>query len=110
MSSNSYISVRAGFDTERTVTGPFSGVSQNLGTPITVNPVIMVCDNLSTVAVQLLVNGVVWKTFSAGEALVLDLRANHGNAPNFTVDIGTQFSVIGTAGTGSFSLSLIYAR
>ena len=109
--SDSNISLRAGFETERSVTVPFSGSNQNVGTPLDHQPVIIIFDNQSDVTVGLYVNGINWKTFEAGEALLLDLRANHGNAPNFTIDKHTQFAVIGTAGTtGGFYISTVYAR
>lgn len=108
--TNPYIGARVVFDTERSVAGPFTGVAQNLGTPVTSSPVLIVMDNQSTVSVQLVVNGAVWKTFSAGEALVLDLRANAAHAPTFAVDANTQFQVIGTAGSGIFSLAILYAK
>lgn len=110
MSNNPGIGARVGFDTERTVTGPFTGVAQNLGTPLSYAAVMAVFDNQSTVAVQVVVNGEVWKTFPAGEGLVLDWRGNAGQAPTFAADAGTQFQVIGTTGTGLFSLAIIYAR
>ncbi len=110
MSSNPYIGARVGFDTERTVTGPFTGIAQNLGTVLSFPALMMVLDNQSTVAVQFVVNGAVWKTFSAGEALVLDLRGNAAHAATFAADAHTQFQVIGTGGTGIFSLAIIYAR
>ena len=107
----SNVSLRCGFDTERSVTAAFSGSFQTLGSVLTQNPVIMIFDNQSTVSVEVSVDGVnTWKTFSAGEALVLDLRGNHGIAANFTVDLQTQFYVKGTGGTGSFRLSILYAR
>lgn len=107
----SNISQRAGFDTERSRSGAFSGSFQTLGTPLTENPVILIFDNQSTVSIEVSVDGTnTWKTFAAGEALVLDLRAAHGIASNYTIDLGTQFYVKGTGGTGSFSLSILYAR
>lgn len=110
MSSNPYIGARVGFDAERSVTGPFTGVAQNLGTPLEFPAIIATFDNQSTVSVVVGVNGVSWKTFVAGEAMVLDLRANHGNAPTYAIDANTQFTATGTAGTGSFRLSINYAR
>lgn len=110
MSSNPGIGARVGFDTERTVTGPFTGIAQNLGSVLTYAAVIALFDNQSTVAVQVVVNGAVWKTFPAGEALVLDLRGNAAHAATFAADAHTQFQVIGTGGTGIFSLAIIYAR
>lgn len=110
MSSNPYIGARAGFDTERTVTGPFTGVAQNLGTPLSFPAVVALFDNQSDTAVQVVVDGRVWKTFSAGEALVLDLRGNAAHAPTFAADANTQFQIIGTGGAGLFSLAIVYAR
>lgn len=110
MSSNPYIGGRVGFDTERTVTGPFTGSAQNLGTVLTYPAVMAVLDNQSTVSVQFVVNGAVWKTFTAGEGLVLDLRGNAAHAPTFAADAKTQFQIIATGGTGIFSLAIIYAR
>lgn len=110
MSTNPYMGARVVFDTERTVSGPFTGSAQNLGSALTSPAVMVIMDNQSTVAVQLLVNGNVWKTFTSGEALVLDLRGNAAHAPTFAVDANTQFQVIGSAGTGSFSLAVIYAK
>lgn len=108
MSNNS---IRVGFDTERSRAGAFSGSFQTLGTALTVNPAIIIFDNQSDVAVQVSVDAVnVWKTFSAGEAMILDLRGNNALAANYTVDIGTQFYVKATAGTGSFYMSITYAR
>lgn len=110
MSTAPYTGIRAAADTERSVTGAFTGVAQNLGTPLTVNPIIAIFDNQSTVAIAVAFGGVTWKTFSAGEALVLDMRGNHGYANSYTFDQGTQFTVTGTGGTGSFRLSILYAR
>jgi len=110
MSSNPYIGARVGFDTERTVTGPFIGSAQNLGSVLAYPALLIVFDNQSTVAVEVVVNGNVWRTFPAGEALVLDLRGNAAHAPTFAVDANTQFQVIGTGGAGNFSLAILYAR
>ncbi len=110
MSTAPYNANRAAPDTERSVTGAFTGVAQNLGSALTVNPIIAIFDNQSTVAVTVSFSGVVWKTFSAGEALVLDMRANEGKADAYTFDRGTQFTVTATGGTGSFYLSILYAR
>ena len=76
------------------------------------NPVIMIFDNQSTAAVAISTDAGVttWRTFPAGEALVLDLRGNHGIASNFTFPIDTIFSGKGTTGTGSFSISYVYAQ
>lgn len=105
------LSINAGFDTERTVTAAFTGSYQAVGTALTQNPVIIIFDNQSTVTVTVSVDGVnAWKTFVTSEALLLDLRANNGTAPNFSIPIGTQFYVSGTGGTGQFSIAVIYAK
>lgn len=111
--TNSNISQRAGFDTERSLAATsLTGVMQAIGTALTVSPVIIIFDNQTDVAVAISVDGInIWKTFSAGEALLLDMRSNHGIAANFVVDMGTLFqtnSAVGT--TGSFRISIIYAR
>ena len=74
------------------------------------NPVIIIFDNMSTVAVEISVDGgaTTWKTFPGGEALVLDLRAAHGIAANYSFSQGTTFH--GNGASGDFSISYIYAR
>ncbi len=76
------------------------------------NPVIIIFDNQATSSVAISVDGgtTTWRTFPAGEALVLDLRAAHGLAPNYTFDAGTTFHGNGTAATGNFSISYTYAQ
>ena len=111
--TNANNSQRVGFDTERALAGTsFTGSFQSIGTALQNNPVVLVLDNQTDVSVGLSVDGVnIWKTFSASEAFVLDLRANHGVAANYTMDIGTQFSTNASAGTsGSFRISVIYAK
>lgn len=74
------------------------------------NPVTIIFDNQSSVAVAISVDGgtTTWRTFPAGEALVLDLRDKHGMAANFTFDVGTTFW--GNGASGDFSISYIYAK
>jgi hypothetical protein len=73
-------------------------------------PVMMIFDNQSTVDIGISKNGTsTWRTFPAGEALVLDMRAAKGNAENFTASKGTTFYATGAAGTGNFSISYLYA-
>lgn len=104
---------RVAFDTERSLASTsFNGAFQNIGTALTVNPVVIVFDNQTDVAVPISVDGVnIWKTFSAGQAFVLDLRANSGNAKDWAIDVGTQFSTNAAVGTsGSFRISINFAR
>ena len=107
------VSQRVGFDTERArAATTFNSTYQTIGTALTENPVVIVFDNQTDVAVPLSVDGVnVWKTFSSGEAFVLDLRANNGIASNYTIDLGTQFRTYAAVGTsGSIRIAIIFAR
>jgi hypothetical protein len=90
----------------------FNGSYLNIGTALTDNPVMIIFDNQTDVDVPLSVTGnSTWKTFSPGEAIILDMRANHGIASNFTIDAGTQFSTNASVGTsGSFRISVINTR
>ena len=100
-------SQRAGFAEELIAT--MTGSAVLIGT-LDFNPVIIIFDNMGSVAVEISVDGgsTTWKTFPAGEALVLDLRAASGVAPNYTFDVGTTF--YGTGASGDFSISYIYAK
>lgn len=99
-------SIKAGFPIELAETMTGSWVS--IGT-LTHNPVQIIFDNQGTVAVAISIDGGTntWRTFPAGEALVLDMRANHGIAANFTISIGTEFH--GNGASGRFSISYLYA-
>ncbi len=102
---------RFGFDTELSVTASFTGTAQFLGT-LTNQPVIILVKNQSTVSVFFADNNGSTKgtTMVAGETFVLDCRGNKGNATNGGFPIGTSLYVTGTGGTGSFKVSIIYAR
>lgn len=99
-------SQRAGFPAE--LTGVMTGSWVTIGT-LKNNPVIIVFDNQGSVSIAISIDGgtTTWRTFPAGEAIVLDMRGNHGLAPNFTFDLGTTFS--GNGASGTFSISYIYA-
>jgi hypothetical protein len=100
-------SQRAGFAEELLET--MTGSAVLIGT-LEFNPVIIIFDNTGTASVAISVDGgsTTWKTFPPGEALVLDLRAASGVAPNYTFDVGTTF--YGTGASGDFSISYIYAK
>lgn len=100
-------SARAAFPTElrQTMTG-----SPVLIGILEFNPVIIIFDNQSSVpiAISTSEDGEPWRTFPGGQALVLDLRAASGLAPNYTFDQGTSF--YGDGAAGDFSISYIYAK
>lgn len=103
----SNISQRAGFPAE--LTGVMTGSWVSIGT-LLYNPVQIIFDNQGTVDVAISIDGgtTTWRTFPAGEALILDMRGNHGLAPDFTMDAGTSFS--GNGASGTFSISYLYAK
>lgn len=71
-------------------------------------PVQIIFDNLSTVAVVIKINGNNWKTFGAGTAVLLDMRANHGFAEDFSFQKGMSF--YGNGASGQFSIAYTYAK
>lgn len=84
-----------------------SGSKVVIGTLLYV-PTIIIFDNQGTVAIEISLNDdPTWKTFPAGEALVLDLRAAHGIAANYAFPVGTTF--YGNGASGDFSISYLYA-
>lgn len=102
-------SMVVGFDTERSrASTTFDGSFLAIGSALTVNPFIIIFDNQSDVDVPISVDGVnIWKTFAPYQSLVLDLRANHGIAENYTMAIGTQFTTNASVGTtGSMRISV----
>jgi hypothetical protein len=104
---------KAKFGTELTYnTAAGSGAYQTLSGVLNQNPSIIIFDNQSNVAVIISDDGVTpGKTFSAGEALVLDMRSNAPfPACDFTWPIGTQFWANSAAGVGIFRISIVYAR
>ena len=66
------------------------GTTKVIGT-LLFNPVMIIFDNQGTVEVEIYRNQTsnVWRTFPAGEAIILDMRAAHGLASNFTFCIGS---------------------
>ncbi len=99
------------FDTELSVSAAFTGSPQFLGKLVN-EPVIMMAKNLSTVSVFFADNSGSTKgtTMAAGEEIIFDCRSNSGRAPNMGFPINTPFYVTGTGGTGSFKVSIIYAK
>ncbi len=74
------------------------------------NPAIIIFDNQATVPVQISFDAgaTTWKTFAGGQALVLDLRAAHGIAGNFTFSQNMEIHCKGASGT--FYISYVYAK
>jgi hypothetical protein len=103
-------SQRAGWPNE--LSAAMTGSAVLVGTLLH-NPVIMYFDNQSTANVAISVNDPtganVWKTFTAGEVLSIDMRSNHGIAANFTADLGTNFYGNGTNASGNFKISYLSA-
>lgn len=83
----------------------FSGV-------LTQIPSIIIFDNQSNVTIVISDDGSTnFKTFVAGEALVLDMRTNKTrSAEDFAWGIGTQFFASSAAGVGLFTISYVYAK
>lgn len=91
------------------LTASMTGSWALIGT-LTQEPAIIIFDNQGTVSIAISTDGgtTTWRTFPAGEALILDLRAAQGHAPNFGFPIGTAF--YGNGASGTFSISYIYAK
>lgn len=97
------------FDLADELAATMNGSFKLIGTLVQ-NPVMIIFDNQGTVPIAISKNGgtSTWRTFTPGEALVLDLRAAHGVAPNGTFPIGMTFH--GNGASGTFSISYVYAQ
>ena len=108
------ISQTAVFQPELTAT--MTGSFMKIGT-LLASPRIIIFDNQGTASVQIAIGPVsttnnpttftTWRTFTPGEALVLDLSTNKAAAPNFEVTSGTTF--YGNGASGTFSISYLTA-
>lgn len=100
-------SQRAGFPEELITT--MTGSWVEIGT-LDYVPVLIIFDNQGSATIEISIDGgtTTWRTFPAGEALVLDLRDKKGNAANFGVSKNTTF--YGNGASGNFSISYIYAK
>lgn len=76
------------------------------------NPVIIIFKNNSDTTIEISDdNGTsTFTTMEAGEKIIMDMRANHGIAGNFTWKQGTVWKAQGTAGTGNFYISYVFAQ
>jgi hypothetical protein len=89
------------------LTATMSGSFVVIGT-LVASPRVIIFDNQGTVSVQISVDGVnTWRTFTAGEAMILDLATNKAASPNLTIQAGTTF--YGNGASGTFSISYITA-
>ena len=101
-------SERANLPDELIIT-TLSGAYDTIGT-VLFKVAIIIFDNQSTVPIQISVNGTsTWKTFPAGEGLVLDLRDKKAEAANFGIEQGTTFFAKGAAGANTFSIAYVVA-
>lgn len=109
--SNQPFDQRFSWDTELSLSGPFTGTSQLIGV-LANEPVIILFKNQSTVPVFIADNPGSTKgsTMVAGESFVLDCRGNKGKAVNGGFPVGTSFFATGTGGTGSVKISIVYAH
>lgn len=102
---------QAHWDTELSIAAStFTGSAQSIGT-LTNLPVILFVTNDTNQTVFFTDNNgsTKGKTMIAGERWLMDCRANNGTASAFSFPIGTTFYATGTAGTGTFYVSVIYA-
>jgi hypothetical protein len=99
---------KTGTELTATMTGSWVQIGGTSGA-LTQNPVQIIFDNQGTVNIAISTDGgtTTWRTFTGGEAIILDMRANHGNAPDFTFPKGTAF--FGNGASGTFSISYVYA-
>lgn len=98
------------WDTEMSITAPFTGSAQLLGI-LSHEPVMLLVKNQSNVSAFFADNpgSTNGTTMVAGEEIIFDCRANNGTARNMGFPLGTPFYVTGTAGTGAFKVSILYA-
>jgi hypothetical protein len=88
--------------------GPAAGSDFTLIGVLPQQAAIIIFDNQGATAAAISTDGEnTWRTFTANEALVLDLRAAHASAPNFAFPVGTAFYTSGA--TTTFSISYVYA-
>lgn len=101
------------FDTELSLSAPFSGATQLIGT-LTNIPVILMFKNQSTATVFVSDNPGSTKgtTMIAGEEIIFDCSANGPQACQRGFGIGTNFYCKGPSDggiTGAFKISVLYA-
>lgn len=109
--TNQPFNQRLYFDTEMSLSGPFTGVPQLIGI-LQNEPVMLLIKNQTNLTVFFADNsgGVKGTTMVAGESIVLDCRANAGKAVNMGFPSGTPFFLTATGGSGAFKVAVLYAQ
>lgn len=109
---NSALAIRAVPEAERSVAfGSITNAYVALGTPLAHSAVIVIFDNQTDEQVQVSWDGTnTWKTFAAGQALVLDVQSNKGLGGAFQISQRTQFYVryVSAPSSGAFYISVLY--
>ena len=110
---NNKLSEKLGFGIEQSLAATlFDSTMQAIGDPLPNASITLIIDNQTDVSVPISVDGTnIWKTFAAGEALVLDIATNKGNAATRNAEKHIQFFTNAAVGTsGSIRISYNYAR
>ncbi len=89
----------------------FTGTYQPVGTPLIYPTRLIRFLNTSNVGVTVSWDGINAADYlPANSFLLLDISTNHENSLVFEIQIGTQFYVMGSTGTGLFYISTYYGR
>lgn len=99
-------------DTIRSIdSSTFTGNYQTVGIPLANGARIVKFTNLSTVTVTLSWDGVHdHEVLPANSFVLIDVSGARENSQYIEVQMGTQFYAKGSAGTGSFFISVYYGR
>jgi hypothetical protein len=89
----------------------FTGSYQAVGTALTYGARIVKFTNLASVTVTLSWDGINdHEVLPANSFVLIDVSGAKENAQYIEVQVGTQFFVKGSSGTGSFYISSYYGR
>jgi|SRR5690349_4981725 len=99
-------------DTIRSIdSASFTGNYQTVGTPLSHGARIVKFTNLSNVTATLSWDGVNDnEVLPANSFVLIDVSGARENSQYIEVQVGTQFYAKGSAGTGSFYISVYYGR
>jgi len=110
--ASSKLAIRILPEPERSVAfGSITNAYVALGTPLLHPAINVVFDNQTDTLIQVSWDGTnTWKTFGAGEALVLDVQSNRGIGEEMCIAQGTQFYVryVSAPSILSFYISVLY--